>query len=222
MIKMKKYYVYKITFEEVPHFYFGMRKHSDPLQDFLYLGTPYTHKSYWEIYTPKKQVMAIFSSQSSAAQLEKAVISQNWKSKYCLNENVGGVISITQCKLGAIKANKTKRIRKELDPSYSSVLKRGAINASKTIKEKRSSDAEYEQKYKKNCLKGLKKAWIAAQSKESRLKRKTTQAMNLHQRGEKNSQFGKMWITKGTKETSYRIGKNEQLPPGYRKGRVIK
>lgn len=41
-----------------------------------------------------------------------------------------------------------------------------------------------------------------------------------HQQGEKNSQYGKMWITDGTAEGSYRIGKDEPIPEGYYKGRV--
>lgn len=41
-----------------------------------------------------------------------------------------------------------------------------------------------------------------------------------HQQGEKNSQYGKMWITDGTVEGSYRIYKGEPIPEGYSEGRV--
>lgn len=41
-----------------------------------------------------------------------------------------------------------------------------------------------------------------------------------HQQGEKNSQYGKMWITNGTKEGSYKINKGDKIPEGYRLGRV--
>ena len=41
-----------------------------------------------------------------------------------------------------------------------------------------------------------------------------------HQKGEKNSQYGKIWITNGTKEGTYRINKNDLIPDGFRKGRV--
>jgi hypothetical protein len=43
-----------------------------------------------------------------------------------------------------------------------------------------------------------------------------------HQQGEKNSQYGKMWITDGTKEGTYRINKGESIPEGFRKGRISK
>ena len=41
-----------------------------------------------------------------------------------------------------------------------------------------------------------------------------------HQQGEKNSQYGKIWITNGTKEGTYRINKGESIPQGFRKGRI--
>ena len=59
----------------------------------------------------------------------------------------------------------------------------------------------------------------AALSLESRQKRKDSFKTIGHQQGEKNSQFGKMWITNGTH--SYRIDKTDSIPEGYRKGRVM-
>ena len=78
-------YVYKITFEEVPHFYFGVRSHTDPKND-TYLGSPKTHKNYWEIYTPKMQILYKFSSWDLAYKVEIELIKQNIQNKYCLNE----------------------------------------------------------------------------------------------------------------------------------------
>lgn len=66
------------------------------------------------------------------------------------------------------------------------------------------------------------KAMEAAKNPESNRKRKQTLSAIKHQQGEKNSQYGKIWITNGTKEGSYRISKDEPIPEGYRKGRVCK
>lgn len=55
---------------------------------------------------------------------------------------------------------------------------------------------------------------------EVRLKVKETFAEIGHQQGEKNSQYGKMWITNG--EESLKIMKTNIIPAGWRKGRVIK
>lgn len=51
-------------------------------------------------------------------------------------------------------------------------------------------------------------------------KEKHSQMMKEKQLGSKNSQFGTMWITDGTKNT--KIKKNDFIPHGWYKGRVTK
>lgn len=51
-------------------------------------------------------------------------------------------------------------------------------------------------------------------------KRKIGDANAKHQSGVGNSQFGTMWITDGT--DSKKISKNESIPEGWRRGRVMK
>jgi len=46
--------------------------------------------------------------------------------------------------------------------------------------------------------------------------------MSVSRIGEKHNFYGKMWITNGTKDGSYRISKDDTIPEGYRKGRVCK
>ena len=65
-------------------------------------------------------------------------------------------------------------------------------------------------------------AIIAALNPEAIKKKKESLKRIKHQQGEKNSQYGKMWITNGTKEGTYRIDKNEPIPEGFRKGRISK
>lgn len=50
-------------------------------------------------------------------------------------------------------------------------------------------------------------------------KRKIGEANAKHQSGEGNSQFGTMWITDGI--ISKKISKNDPIPDGWRKGRVM-
>jgi hypothetical protein len=64
------------------------------------------------------------------------------------------------------------------------------------------------------------KAVEEAKKPESIRKKKQTLSKIKHQQGETNSQYGKMWITDGTKDGSYRISKDGIIPEGYRKGRV--
>jgi hypothetical protein len=62
----------------------------------------------------------------------------------------------------------------------------------------------------------------AARTPEARRKQKEKLKEINHQQGESNSQYGKMWITNGTKEGTYRINKAESIPEGFRKGRISK
>jgi hypothetical protein len=66
------------------------------------------------------------------------------------------------------------------------------------------------------------KAIEAARTTESIKKKKKKFKEINHQQGETNSQYGKMWITDGTKDGSYRISKDDMIQEGYRKGRVCK
>ena len=51
-------YIYKITFEEVPYYYYGVKKEKYFNEE--YWGSPITNKWCWELYTPKKQILQLF------------------------------------------------------------------------------------------------------------------------------------------------------------------
>ena len=51
-------YTYKITFEEVPYYYYGV--HKEKIFEEEYWGSPVTNKWAWELYTPKKQILQFF------------------------------------------------------------------------------------------------------------------------------------------------------------------
>lgn len=51
-------YVYKITFLEVPHYYYGA--HKEEVFNEYYVGSPITHKNFWELYTPQKEIIKEF------------------------------------------------------------------------------------------------------------------------------------------------------------------
>ena len=59
----------------------------------------------------------------------------------------------------------------------------------------------------------------ASLSNEARQKRKDSLKAIEHNKGPKNPMFGKMWVTNGI--DSHRINKNDSIPEGYRKGRVL-
>lgn len=148
---METSYIYKITFEETPHFYIGVRKHLDPKSDNDYLGTPYTHKNYWEIYTPKKQILWVYDNWELACKVEKFIITENWQNKYCLNMNIGGIVPTNLCRLGAIKANQTIKLKRELDSDYDSKF----LEHMKKMNESKILKMKEDEKYSQSCKKGL-------------------------------------------------------------------
>ena len=90
-------YTYKITFEEVPYYYYGVKKEKYFNQE--YWGSPYTNKWCWEVYTPKKQILEFFDYSDEgwlkALDVEKRLIRHSYQTdKWCLNENAGGKISL--------------------------------------------------------------------------------------------------------------------------------
>jgi hypothetical protein len=95
-------YTYKITFEEVPYYYYGV--HKEKRFDEEYWGSAVTHKWCWKLYIPKKQILGIFEYSDEgyfkAQEVEKRIIKPILNNKWCLNENVGGLISIEGCKKG--------------------------------------------------------------------------------------------------------------------------
>jgi len=108
-------YIYKITFEEVPYYYYyGV--HKEKYFNEEYWGSPITHKWCWDFYTPKKQILQLFDFTDEgwleAQKVEKRLIRPFYNTDvWCLNENCGGIFSINhQIRAGIIAGNKTKEL----------------------------------------------------------------------------------------------------------------
>jgi hypothetical protein len=88
-------YTYKIRFEEIPHWYWGI--HKERVHGETYLGSPCTHKWMWEFYTPKIQILEFFAYTESgwrdANAIERRLIYPDLNNPLCLNESCGGVMS---------------------------------------------------------------------------------------------------------------------------------
>jgi hypothetical protein len=109
-------YLYKITFEEVPYYYYGVHKEKNYNEK--YFGTPITHKWCWELYTSKKQILQLFDFTDEgwleAQEVEKRLIKPVFNTdKWCLNEHCGGLLSFSSSSRGgkiAVKKNKEQNI----------------------------------------------------------------------------------------------------------------
>jgi len=89
-------YTYKITFEEVPYWYWGV--HKEKRYNDGYMGSPVTHRWMWDFYTPKIQILEFFplseEGWKSALEVEKRLITPDLDNPYCLNEGVGPQVSL--------------------------------------------------------------------------------------------------------------------------------
>lgn len=96
-LQSPRIYVYKITFEEVPHYYYGV--HKEKKFNEKYWGSPITHKNYWELYTPKKEILKEFpyneEGWTAAQNFENEIIKLVYNDDdLCLNEHYGGLVSL--------------------------------------------------------------------------------------------------------------------------------
>jgi hypothetical protein len=104
-------YIYKITFDEVPHYYYGV--HKEKKFDEYYMGSPVTHKDFWKLYTPKKEYIEFFEysddGYAEARLFENSLIAPVLNEELCLNEHCGGSYSLESCRnAGKIGGNKNK------------------------------------------------------------------------------------------------------------------
>jgi hypothetical protein len=95
-------YTYKITFEEIPDWYWGVHKEKEYGEP--YLGSPETHKWKWEFYTPHLQICEVFpytdEGWAQARRVEDSCIRPDLDNSLCLNENVGGSFSLGAARRG--------------------------------------------------------------------------------------------------------------------------
>lgn len=88
-------YVYRITFVDQPHWYWGW--HKEKKYDEYYMGSPKAHSDFWEKYEPRKEILRVFDFTEEGAILaqtyESWLIEPDLENPLCLNESLGGIIS---------------------------------------------------------------------------------------------------------------------------------
>ena len=133
-------YIYKITFEEVPYYYYGV--HKEKKFGEYYMGSPVTHKWVWGLYTPKKQILQFFDFTDEgwleANSIEDRLIKPFYQTdKWCINENCGGKISISsskkagkyvfESKIGCFKLSKEERLKVARKVGHSSFINKTGV-----------------------------------------------------------------------------------------------
>ena len=112
-------YTYKITFEEIPHWYWGV--HKEKRYNDGYMGSPVTHKWMWEFYTPKMQILELFpftdEGWKEANLVEDRLIRPDLNHPLCLNEGCGARVSREASQRGGYKmkgVRKSKEHREKI------------------------------------------------------------------------------------------------------------
>ena len=137
-------YTYKITFEEIPNWYWGV--HKEKKYNDGYMGSPVAHKWMWEFYTPKIQILEVFSFTDEgwleACEVERRLILPDLNNPLCLNEKCGPKASRASCVKGGEVGGKTQgrinvenghmtRIRELQDPER--IRELGRIQGRKNV-----------------------------------------------------------------------------------------
>lgn len=129
-------YTYKVTFEEVPHWYWGVHKETI-LQD-GYLGSPVTRKWMWEFYTPHLQILEVFSNTEEgwkeAVKVEKRLIMPDLHNPLCLNEACGAFYSLETLRSAAALGGKAAaQVKNEKGKSITSLKAAEATHSKKDV-----------------------------------------------------------------------------------------
>jgi hypothetical protein len=139
-LQSPRIYLYKIAFEEVPYYYYGVHKEKKFGEH--YWGSPVAHKWCWKFYTPKKQILEIFEFSDNgwkeALKVEERLIRPVFNTdKWCLNENCGGKISLEfsrkagryvyESKIGCFKLTKEERLEVAKKVGHSSYINKTGV-----------------------------------------------------------------------------------------------
>ena len=219
------YTIYKITNQLDGKFYIGSHKTKN-LND-NYLGSGKYLKRAIEKYGVDnftKEVLFVFDNAKDMYNKEAEIVNEDFlATENTYNLKVGGFggWDYLNDKSNFYNQTHTKEhgkmmsvVRVELLKSNTEFRKTTLNNMSTGMKRKYKSDVHF---YKKQS-EMLKKIWPGRKHKDE-TKQKMSLSAQGKQDGEKNSQFGSMWITNGTENK--KIMKTDLIPKGWIRGRKM-
>lgn len=101
-----QYYTYKITFKDLPgYFYYGKRKDDGS----PYFGSPKTWKRLWSLFEPEVQILQWYKTAKEVEAAERSIVAATWKDKHSLNEHNGNCFSEEVCRRNGTKVMTPQR-----------------------------------------------------------------------------------------------------------------
>lgn len=218
------HYIYKITNKINNKIYIGA--HSTENLDDGYMGSGKLLKRAQDKYGIEnfsKEILEFFDDKTSMFESEKNIVTEEFlKRPDVYNLKLGGE--------GGWGHLNTKE--------YLDKKKEASLKGAAAFKIRFENDPDLKEKYRKMGSERFKQLWDNPKYREKFLntksflgkthtpetinKMKESHARNKHQQGEKNSQFGMMWIHSLDEKVSKRIKKTDPIPEGWFKGRKMK
>jgi hypothetical protein len=205
--RRKYHFIYKTTCIITNNFYIGMHS-TDNLED-GYIGSG---KRLW--YSINKhgkdnhvcEIIEFLPDRKSLKEREQEIVNKELlNEQLCMNIQIGGG--------GGFSSEEHKR--KAQDSGRKSYIER--LKNDKDFLKKMTEILTKQNKG--NCF-GIGNKAFSNKSHSEETKRKIGESNSVKQKGSKNSQYGKCWITNETE--SKKINKGDIIPEGWRLGRKIK
>ena len=218
------YTIYKITNQLDGKFYIGSHKTKE-LND-NYMGSGKYLKRAQEKYgieNFKKEILFVFDTAEEMYAKEAEIVNEDFlvtQNTYNLMEGGdGGFSYINSSGQNGTQKGVEKRLELMRDEFWFSYWKEkqreGCILHSQSIPKeefsRRGKKANQTAKEKNGCFS------FENKKHTEKAKQEIGRKNSINQQGEKNSQFGSMWITNN--EESKKIKKDDPIPEGWRKGR---
>lgn len=212
------FYTYKITNLTNGKFYIGAHKTTN-LED-GYMGSGKILKcsiAKHGLENFHKEILMFHESESEMFEIEALIVDQEFV----------GRKDTYNIKLGGFGGWDYVNSNLSIDKRRAS----GKLGAKRFIE--KLKDPEFMSRFKEICSENSKKAWAAGKCNNDHLReywlgnthtdetKAKMSASNTHQRGESNSQFGKIWIYSLSERKSTRINKDDPIPEGWIKGRKM-
>ena len=164
----------------------------------------------------KKIILSNHETAEEALEEERRLVTEEFvNDKNTYNLRMGGIgLDSSTAKKNRVKTNQIL-LDKYGEDWHTIISHKASTKGREFFKKRMETDPTFIEIIRKNGLKGR----LVALSEESRQKRVETFKETGHQQGEKNSQFGTIWINNFIENK--KIKKDEIIPEGWIKGRKI-
>jgi group I intron endonuclease len=206
------YVIYKITNQIDGKFYVGSHKTKNLNDEYMGSGKYLKHaQEKYGIENFTKEILFVFDNPNDMYKKESEIVNEDFlASKNTYNLKIGGFGG-----WDFINSNGLNTTIEQCSRAGKACAKKYNGSPFKNKKHTEKTRKEISEKLKKNPSYGF-----LGKKHTDEHKTYLSIVMREKQSGNKNSQFGSMWITDGQKNK--KINKNDSIPQGWNKGRIVK